>query len=172
MANPMSNASISRILSMHEVKFEQLENWQQSLLLQAESIMKNAYNLYSHFYVGSAVLTIDGTVYLGTFAENSSQGGTICAERAAILAANTNKARAYKAIAVIGAGETFDCHDPVMPCGMCRQFIYDFSQIAKYDTEIICSNTKKDRVYLTTINELLPYAFGPKDLKHDLERFR
>lgn len=157
---------------MNEVRFDELQNWQQSLLLQAESIMKNAYNLYSHFYVGSAVLTSKDTVYLGTFAENSSQGGTICAERAAILAANTNKERMYKAIAVIGAGEAFDCHDPITPCGMCRQFIYDFSQIAEYDIEIICSNTKKDKIYITTINELLPYAFGPKDVQLDLERFR
>jgi cytidine deaminase len=134
--------------------------------------MKNAYNLYSHFYVGAAVLTIEDKVYLGTFAENSSQGGTICAERAAILAANTNRERMYKAIAVIGAGEAFDCSDPITPCGMCRQFIYDFSQIAERDIEIICSNTKMDKVYLTTINELLPYAFGPKDVKQDLERFR
>lgn len=157
---------------MNEVKFEQLENWQQTLILHAESIMKNAYNLYSHFYVGSAVLTINANVYVGTFAENSSQGGTICAERAAILAANTNKERMYKAIAVIGAGEAFDCPDPITPCGMCRQFIYDFSQIAERDIEIICSNTKMDKILLTTINELLPYAFGPKDVKQDLEKFR
>jgi len=157
---------------MYETSFQQLENWQRTLLLQAESIMKNAYNLYSHFYVGSAVLTINGNVHLGTFAENSSQGGTICAERAAILAANTNKERKYKAIAVIGAGETFECQDPITPCGMCRQFIYDFSQIAEHDIEIICSNTKKRKIYLTTINELLPYAFGPKDIKLDLKRFR
>lgn len=157
---------------MNEKNFEQLQTWQQQLLLQAESVMKNAYNLYSHFYVGSAVLSFDGNIYLGTFAENTSQGGTICAERAAILAANTNKERRYKAIAVIGAGETFDCIDPVTPCGICRQFIYDFAQIAEHNIEIICSNTKKDKIILTTINELLPHAFGPKDLNHDLERFR
>lgn len=155
-----------------EKKFNDLEQWQKELLLKAESVMKNAYNLYSHFYVGAAVLTEDGEVFLGTFAENSSQGMTICAERAAILSANTVGKRYYKAIAVIGGAEKFECENPVTPCGACRQFINDFSQISEKDIIIICSNTKKDRVIITSIKELLPHPFGPKDVAQDLRRFR
>lgn len=125
---------------MKETTFKKLEAWQKDLVLKAEGVMRRAYNLYSHFCVGAALLTNSGKIYLGTFAENSSQGGTICAERAAVLAANTDGERYYKAIAIIGAGETFDCKEPVTPCGECRQFISDFAQIAEHDIIIICSN--------------------------------
>lgn len=157
---------------MKTTTFDKLKDYQKELIEKAESVMKNAYNLYSHFYVGAAVLFDSGSVYLGTFAENSSQGGTICAERAAILAANTAGERNIKAVAVIGGAEGFDAEEPVAPCGMCRQFIYDFSQIADNDVEIICSNTKKDKIFLTSISELLPVPFGPKDVGQDLSRFR
>jgi cytidine deaminase len=157
---------------MKEIKFEQLEDWQKNLILKAESVMRNAYNLYTHFCVGAAVLTKTGKIYLGTFAENSQAGGTICAERTTILAANTDKERYYKAIAVIGAGESFDSKDPVTPCGVCRQFIYDFSEIGEEDIMIICSNTKKDKIIITSVRELLPIPFGPKDVEQDLSRFR
>ena len=157
---------------MIEKKFEQLEKWQQDLLLKAEGIMENAYNVYSNYHVGCAILAKDIKMFLGTFAENSSYGATICAERAALLNANTNGERILKAIAVIGRHKNFDSLDPVTPCGLCRQFISEFAHISDYDIELICSNTKKDKIYLTTINELLPYAFGPKDLNMDLSKFR
>jgi len=157
---------------MLETKFENLDPWQQELLRRAEGVMKNAYNLYSHFYVGAALLTMKGNIYVGTFAENSSQGMTICAEPAAVLAANTNGERMYKAIAVIGAGETFNAPEPITPCGRCRQILYDFSQIGQHDIEVISSNTKMDKILIAGINELLPRAFGPKDVGLDLERFR
>src|SRR3989344_914168 len=114
---------------MHNTTFSKLKPYQKALLKEAESVMKNAYNLMSHFYVGAALQTKKGKIFKGTFAENSSCGLTICAEVAAILAANTQKERNYQTIAVIGAGEKFDCLDPVTPCGRCRQFIYDFAQI-------------------------------------------
>ncbi len=157
---------------MKETTFNKLENWQKDLILKAESVMRRSYNLYSHFCVGAAVLSNSGKIYLGTFAENSSQGGTICAERAAILAANTDGERYYKAIAVIGAGETFDCKEPVTPCGECRQFMNDFAQIAQQDIMLICSNTKKDKIFITSIKELLPVPFGPDDSGQDVSRFR
>ena len=157
---------------MKMATFENLNEVQKQLLLKAESVMKNAYNLYSHYYVGAAVLTKNGKTYLGTFAENSSQGSTICAERAAILAANTNGEKFYKSIAVIGGHEEFNATEPVTPCGICRQFINDFAEIGETDVEIICSNTAKDKIYITSIKELLPLPFGPKDVGQDLERFR
>lgn len=157
---------------MQHTTFTKLKPYQKELLNQAESVMKNAYNLMSHFYVGAALKTQTGKIFKGTFAENSSSGLTICAEVAAVLAANTQRERFYKSIAIIGAGETFDCKEPVTPCGRCRQFIYDFAQISDFDIEIICSNTKKDKVIITSIKELLPLPFGPKDVCEDITRFQ
>lgn len=156
---------------MKLTKFSELNKSQKDLVTKAESVMKNAYNPLSHFYVGAALLTKKGNIYLGTFAENSSLGLTICAEPAAILAANTAGERNYKAMAVIGGGEKFDCNEPITPCGRCRQIISDFAQVSDYDIKIICCNTKKDKIILTKISELLPLAFGPKDVKTDVKKF-
>lgn len=152
--------------------FEELEDWQKDLLNKAEAVMKNTYNLYTHFYVGAALLTDDGEIFSATFAENSCPSMTVCAERAAILSANTKGKRYYKAMAIIGGAEEFDAEEPTTPCGACRQFIYDFAQIAEKDIMLICSNTKKDKILITSINELLPHPFGPNDTGQDLSRFR
>lgn len=152
--------------------FGELELWQKELLDRAAAVMENAYNLASNFYVGSAVLTKDGKIFAGANTENSSYGKTVCAETAAVVAANASGQRQFKAIALIGRGQTFDCSEPITPCGGCRQVINDFAEISNFNIEIICSNTKKDRIILTSINELYPLPFGPKNLNADLSRFR
>ena len=48
---------------------------------------QNAYSPYSKACVGSALVTSDGSIYTGCNIENASYGGTICAERVAILKA-------------------------------------------------------------------------------------
>ena len=45
---------------------------------------QNSHSPYSHAKVGSAIVMSDGTVYGGCNVENSSFGGTVCAERVAI----------------------------------------------------------------------------------------
>ena len=54
-----------------------------------------------------------------------------------------------------------DISPPASPCGMCRQFIREFCQpsmpIYMYD--------KKGSYTVKTIGELLPFSFGPNDLK-------
>ena len=44
-------------------------------------------------------------------------------------------------------------------------------QLSKNDLEVIMSTTKKDKIIIATIKELLPLAFGPKDLKIDVKKF-
>lgn len=156
---------------MKTLKFTDLTKEQKQLLEEAEKVMLNAYNPTSHYFVGAAILTKKDKIITGTFAENSSLGLTICAEVTAICTANSLGERNFKTIAIIGKHEDFDSKEPITPCGRCRQFISDFAQIANTDIEIICSNTKKDKIYLTTISELLPKSFGPKDLGMDVKKY-
>ena len=149
---------------MHQTRYSKLTKEQKSLLDSAEKVMQNAYSPYSNFCVGSAVLTSNGLHFVGVNVENASYGGTVCAERSAILNANSNGNRKIVALAVIAKGKDFDCIDPTAPCGFCRQVIFEFSQISGVDIEVFFSNTKKDKIIVTKISELLPLAFGPKDL--------
>lgn len=57
------------------------------LVEKAKEAMENAYAPYSHFSVGAAVLTKDGSYFVGANIENASYGLTNCAERTAIFTA-------------------------------------------------------------------------------------
>lgn len=157
---------------MQYVSFKDLDKVQQRLLNAAEEAMKNAYCPYSKFRVGAAILTIDHTIITGSNVENASYGATICAERAAILRANAMEKRFYEKIAIIAKGEDFDTKKPVSPCGDCRQMLYESSQIADKDLEIIMSTTNKESIIISSIEELLPFAFGPKDLGVDISKYQ
>jgi cytidine deaminase len=148
---------------MRETNYDQLSDEQKELLNAAEAVMKNSYNPYSHFAVGAALLTPDGTIISGTNFENAAYGSSICAERAAILRANAMGYRNFKAIAVIAKGEQ-PVETIVSPCGACRQVIYEVSDLSDQTIEVIMSNTRKDHITIANINQLLPLGFGPKSL--------
>ncbi|MFA5051083.1 MAG: cytidine deaminase [Patescibacteria group bacterium] len=169
----MINLSKNKNEKMKNINYQDLTPVQKNLLAEAEKVMKNAYNPYSHFSVGAALLTFDEEIITGANYESASYGGlTICAERAALARANAMGKRALKALAIIGKGENFDTAEVSAPCGSCRQMLYEASQIAEKDMEIILSTTKKDKIVLCTINELLPLGFGPKDLGVDVKKYQ
>lgn len=131
----------------------------ENLLREAQAVAKNAYNKYSNFLVGAAVMTKSGNVYKGTFLENSSFGLTICAEPAAIMAANSNGDFEISSIAIVGGDPVKDKGEVVTPCGRCRQIIYEASNVSGIDIDIYCSNLNLSQVLITKISELLPLPF-------------
>jgi len=157
---------------MQEVKYEDLEEMQRKVLDEAEKVMNTAYNPYSNFYVGAALLSQDGQIITGSNVENAAYGSAICAERAAILRANAMGIRTFDKIAIIARGKDFDTTEVTAPCGSCRQMLYESAQISERNLQIIIATTKKDKVVVTTIGELLPLAFGPKDLGIDVKKFQ
>jgi cytidine deaminase len=124
----------------------------------ADSAIKakqNALAIYSNFFVGAAVLTNQDKVYTGCNVESSSYSLTICAERTAIFKAISEGEREFKAIAVAG-----DTEDFISPCGACRQVISDICG----EIDIVLVNSSGDYIVKKT-SELLPLAFGDKDLE-------
>lgn len=121
------------------------------LLKIAEEAAVNAYVPYSHFKVGAALLTATGKIYTGCNVENSSYPATICAERTAAVKAVSEGHTDFTAIA-IACGADY----PVFPCGICRQFLSEFSK----DMKIIIGSTSKDILEIYGIDELLPHAFA------------
>lgn len=144
---------------MEIVRLEDLTKEDRTVLLSAERVMKRAYNPYSHFYVGSSLMSSSKIIVSAPNIECASYGLTICAERAAIAKANSLGIRDFDRIAIIVGKENSEIEKFFMPCGACRQLIYEFSRLNKRDIRIISSNTKKTKIALTTISELLPYAF-------------
>lgn len=126
-----------------------------ALALKAVEAKKTAHAPYSNFHVGAALLTEEGKVYLGGNIESSSYSLTICAERTAVFKAYSEGERKFKAIAVAG-----DSPDFCSPCGSCRQVLMDLCG----DIDVILIN-KKEELKVLKLSELLPFAFGDKDLK-------
>lgn len=157
---------------IENVFYYDLTDNQRKLLSEAEKVMENAYNPYSNFYVGAALLSNKGEIIVGTNLENAAYGSTICAERAAIASANSRGIRSFNKLAIIARGNGVDTTDITAPCGACRQVIFEFSQVSGIDTEIIMFTTKKDKITIATISEILALGFGPKDLGIDVQRFR
>lgn len=124
------------------------------LLAEANRAMKMTYSPYSNFPVGSAILGKDGCVYSGCNIENASYGGTICAERTAIVKAVSEGHKEFDTIAVV-----CQRNKDAWPCGLCRQFIAEFGGHQRVIVE-----GSDGKVHSMTIAELLPNMFGPGDL--------
>jgi cytidine deaminase len=157
---------------MQNVSYETLEYVQRLLLDEAERVMEKAYSPYSQFYVGAALLSQCGQIITGSNVENAAYGLTICAERAALVRANAMGIRTFDRIAIIARGEQSVTTEVTAPCGSCRQMLYESAQVSERDLEIIMATTKKDNIVIATIEELLPLAFGPKDLGIDIKKYQ
>ena len=116
----------------------------------AEQAAEGAYAPYSGYRVGAALLTADGKIYTGANVENSSYGAAICAERTAAVKAVTDGQRDFVAIAVAAPGTDA----PSWPCGICRQFLFEFGG----GIRVICG-ADADRLEIATLDELLSNGF-------------
>ncbi len=121
----------------------------------ARQASKASYSPYSKFRVGAAILAGSGKVYTGTNVENASYGLCNCAERTAIFTAVAAGERTVRAVAVYTP-----TREATSPCGACRQVINEFGPAAL----VISVCDRKDRIE-TTLDLLLPDAFGPRNLK-------
>jgi cytidine deaminase len=130
-------------------------NWPE-LEQAARQAAANAYVPYSRFAVGAAILTADGRLFTGCNVENASYGLTNCAERTAIYAARA-QANMQEVIAVCVYTPTAS---PTPPCGACRQVLNEFGPTMQ--VRLICNG---EQSISTTLDHLLPGAFGPKNLR-------
>jgi len=121
-----------------------------ALRLAAREAMTRAYAPYSQFPVGAAALVDDGRVVVGANVENASYGVGLCAECGLVSALQAS-----------GGGRliAFTCCDGrgalLMPCGRCRQLLYEFGGDA------LLVDTPAGVLAMSAV---LPQAFGPADL--------
>ncbi|MFT4213990.1 MAG: cytidine deaminase [Microbacterium sp.] len=121
-----------------------------ALRAAAIDAMGCAYAPYSRYPVGAAALVTDGRIVTGCNVENASYGVGLCAECALVGELHLTGGGGLVAfVCVNGAGET------IMPCGRCRQLLYEFA-VPGMLLETVSG--------IRTIDEVLPDAFGPRDL--------
>ncbi|OQE16215.1 hypothetical protein PENSTE_c025G03507 [Penicillium steckii] len=122
---------------------------------RAISAKESAYCPYSKFRVGACILTSSGEYIVGANVENVSFPVGTCAERVAFGTAIVAGHKDFKAIAVAS-----DITPGASPCGMCRQFMREFTNtsflVYMYDGE--------GGYKVKSMGELLPDSFSPADL--------
>lgn len=127
------------------------------LLEAARASREKSYSPYSGHKVGAAIKLSNGKVFSGCNVENSSYGGTICAERTAIFKAVSECGK----IQITEVLVVTDANEPWPPCGLCRQVIAEF---AKPDIAIHAANLQ-GAIKTKKFGELFPDAFTPDYLK-------
>jgi cytidine deaminase len=122
------------------------------LLAAARRVRENAHAEFSHFKVGAALETEDGTIVTGCNVENATYGLTVCAERVAMFKALSDGHRRFTRIAVVA-----DTDAPTPPCGACRQILWEFGG----DLEIHLANLTDEKGSYR-LKDLLPMPFDAR----------
>ncbi len=120
----------------------------------------NAYAPYSKFRVGATVIDDQGRMHPGCNVENASYGGTICAERNAVLRSVADGAKNVSDVIVVT-----EMNPPAPPCAMCLQVLSEF---ATGETRVWLGDLYGIKESLL-LSELLPRHFGPKSLARGLK---
>ncbi len=127
----------------------------------ARAAALKAYAPYSNFAVGCAVESVDGEVATGANMENACFRLGVCAEQAALAAAQQAFGLDKVArIAVVGGTDDKVC----TPCGGCRQAILEAAQLGGTDIEVACASGDGSAVERHTISTLIPNGFGSANL--------
>ena len=122
-----------------------------ALKTAAIEAMKRAYAPYSDFPVGAAALVDDGRIVSGCNVENASYGVGLCAECSLVSNLTMTGGGKLVAFACVDGNE-----DVLMPCGRCRQLLYEHSAPGMV-LETVSG--------MKTIDQVLPDAFGPRQLE-------
>ena len=122
------------------------------LTAEAVAVAERAYAPYSGFPVGAAAKVDDGRVVVGCNVENAAYGVVLCAECGVVSQLYaTGGGRLTHFVCVNGLGEV------IMPCGRCRQLLFEHG-----GNELVLMTPLGER----TMDQVLPQAFGPDDLRH------
>lgn len=122
----------------------------QTLVQKAIEASTKAYCPYSNYFVGAALKSKQGEIFLGCNVENSAFSSTICAERTALVKAVSEGHKEFEKIAIVTK------HGGI-PCGNCRQMLFEFGS----ELIVICADLEGNISRELNLSELLPIGFGP-----------
>jgi cytidine deaminase len=124
-----------------------------ALIDLANEARRRAHAPYSNYQVGAALRTRSGRIFTGCNVENAAYPTSMCAERIAIFKAVSEGEKEFEVVALVTPnGKT--------PCGGCRQVMAEFG----LDTVVLVADGSGRLLQETTVADLLPDAFIPKDL--------
>lgn len=132
------------------------------LLERARRALEEAYAPYSNFFVGAAILLENGTIIAGANQENASFPLSLCAERVALGAVESQFPHAkVLAMAISIRNQNKPIDKPAAPCGACRQVIVEKEWRQKAPFRIILQGESGPVYIFSSGRELLPLTFDP-----------
>ncbi len=137
-----------------------------NLMELAESSLKDAYAVYSHYRVGAALKLSNGKVITGNNQENAAYPSGLCAERVAMFYAKSQyPGESIEAIAISAKADTFTIRDAVAPCGACRQVMAEYEIQQKSPIRVVMKGETGPVLAVDSIEALLPLMFHAEELK-------
>ncbi|TAE13236.1 MAG: cytidine deaminase [Bacteroidetes bacterium] len=153
----------------HKIYFEtykasaDLPTYAQALWQKAQEASQLAYAPYSHFFVGTAILLMNGDIIMGANQENAAYPSGLCAERVAFFQYGMKPASPIKAVAIVARNQA-NGYVPASPCGACRQVMAEYRDNQAHDFELFFQANADYIYHLPNALDLLPIRFGAKNL--------
>lgn len=126
------------------------------MLAAAKAVLPHAYTPYSHFSVAAAVRAENGEIFSGCNVENAAFPMCVCAEVGAISALFAHGHKKIIETLILVPNQKI-----CSPCGACRQRLLECA--SRESTIHLCTLQNDYQRY--TLAQLLPIAFGPKNLE-------
>ena len=137
----------------------QLNQQEQKIIELAVEASFMAYNPYSKFNVGAALLLDNGKIITGNNQENAAYPSGLCAERVALFYASSQYPEAAVRILAVVATKNRQVIDmPVPPCGSCRQVFIEWENRFKQPISVIMAGKEKI-IKVDKAEWLLPFSF-------------
>lgn len=144
------------ILAYEEIARTDLLPEEKALLAAAEAAARQAYAPYSGFPVGAAARTTDKRLWASNNQENAAYPSGLCAERTLLFYLGSQQLiPAVEALAVYAPHSP----GPVMPCGACRQVMYEYEQLGNQPWLLIFAGATSVVYRIRGVPTLLPLAF-------------
>ena len=131
------------------------------LVRAAIAARENSYSPYSNFAVGAALLVPMGPCTAGAISKMRPIRRAIAPSARRFSAPSSTGIPDFTAIAVVGGPAGEPISELCAPCGVCRQVMREFCDPATFR---ILMGTSPDAFVEATLEELLPYGFGPENL--------
>jgi cytidine deaminase len=129
------------------------------LFQQAQKIMGISYSIYTGRYQGAAILT-DKNIFAAPIMEEAAYHHLNPIELALSMVYSAGQIKGMRKVLYLDRS-TKD--EPVFPCGLGRQYLYEAYHVCGTDFEVISANIF-GKAWRTTVSKLLPFPFGPNDL--------
>ena len=156
-----------RAYTVRLYEYDQLDELAKEQVLLVNSAIeaaRDAYAPYSKYHVGAAVRLANGEIVIGSNQENAAYPSGLCAERVAIFYAGARyPGIPIHSIAIAAIRNGTIQEEPVVPCGACRQVMYEKESQGDAPMEVILYGSQKIQI-INQVTDLFPLPFKPENL--------